>query len=384
MFNFRSAELETPNGNKPTLKTDKMSETNAFEEDRKTKNKHDNEVLVYEDKTNCNHTPGRRECEKPSPDFTRKRSHRTRSNSNSSSSPTSKYSFDTNPGIHTKEYKKHASLNKGNCLESVTLSAINTKEITSHFGKTTSLILEDKDNRTSKSANIQSSLHESDTLSLDMCNADVQNSPRTANDFILKSDCVTQQMQRITTDVPFIPQPTYPFPPPNCPSFPLQTKTEQDLKYERAVESFIKHTSEGLSKGGNSNQKRLYYDGSGTRIYHRDDPRYEKPCKKETDGGHSSEPNKRLKLDVFDEREQSTSNLEDHPCARTIDSKTAETYEKDHPPTNVSDKFDNLNVELTSNILSSRSDYKKEPHRRMLDEIGELSNEMNLDELAER
>ena len=119
----------------------------------------------------------------------------------------------------------NASLNKGNCIEPLKLSA-STKEITSHFGRAIPPILQNEINPISKSGNIQSSMHESDTLSLDMCKTDVHNSSRKTNEFSLKGDCVTQQIQRITTDVPFIPQPTYPFPPPN-PFFRLSLGVRQ-------------------------------------------------------------------------------------------------------------------------------------------------------------
>ena len=189
-----------------------------------------------------------------------------------------------------------------------------------------------------------------------------------------------RSLNNATEDMPFVPPTTYPFPPPNCTSFlPRRTKTAEDLKYERAVESFLKQTSEGLKKGSNSSQKREYYDKSGKRIYHPDDPRYETSQMKKNDIKHGSKQIQNCTLKECEDKNKDLSKTFDPDLysPRKYEEANSDAQEKlkNDNPTKIysSTKEPKVNKEKDA-------DYK----RNILNDLGVLSDDMNLDELTER
>ena len=186
---------------------------------------------------------------------------------------------------------------------------------------------------------------------------------------------------------PFMPPLVYPFPPP---ILPQSTKSIEDLEYEKAVESFLKTTSEGLKNRQTINNSRKYYDENGRRIYHPEDPRYKLSDKKIDETNYVLDPNKRYVGNSLQKGRKSSGNdvepLTSSPSEREKNiGKTDTTIEvkKEYSNSSLSNSSSTDHVtSFPSKQLEKCS--PKEIHSQVLDEIGKMSEQMNLDDLAER
>ena len=161
------------------------------------------------------------------------------------------------------------------------------------------------------------------------------------------------------------------YPPPSFPTtvYP-QTKTSEDLQYERAVDSFIKNTKLGLSIDRSISQARKYYDKDGTRIYHPDDPRSK--CNQKKNDVSCSKDNYSNDLERVKKRE---SNSEKLPLYEKTKNQEIKLFEREKQG----------NCERSPSPVShDAKKYAKKQECSMFDEIGQLSNEINLDEISER
>ena len=186
---------------------------------------------------------------------------------------------------------------------------------------------------------------------------------------------------------PFMPPLVYPFPPP---ILPQSTKSIEDLEYEKAVESFLKTTSERLKNRQTINNSRKYYDEKGRRIYHPEDPRYKLSDRKLDEPNYELDQNKRYVANSLPKDRKSSGNY-DVP----LNSSPSE-YEKNIVKTDTTieakKEYSNSglsNKSSTDRVTSSPSKQlekcsPKQIHSQVLDEIGKMSEQMKLDDLAQR
>ena len=186
---------------------------------------------------------------------------------------------------------------------------------------------------------------------------------------------------------PFMPPLVYPFPPP---ILPQSTKSIEDLEYEKAVESFLKTTSEGLKNRQTINNSRKYYDENGRRIYHPEDPRYKLSDRKIDETNYELDQNKRYVANSLQKDRKSSRNY-DVPLTSSpseyekniVKTDTTIEVKKEYSNSGLSNKSSRDRV--TSSPSKQLEKYSpKEIHSQVLDEIGKMSEQMNLDDLAQR
>lgn len=205
----------------------------------------------------------------------------------------------------------------------------------------------------------------------------------TVCDDIATPQCLIRPKEIMSLMPPLV----YPFPPP---ILPQSTKSIEDLEYEKAVESFLRTTSEGLKNRQTLNNSRKYYDENGRRIYHPEDPRYKLSDRKIDETNYVLDPNKRYVGNSLQKGRKSSGNdvepLTSSPSEREKNiGKTDTTIEvkKEYSNSSLSNSSSTDHVtSFPSKQLEKCS--PKEIHSQVLDEIGKMSEQMNLDDLAER
>ena len=202
--------------------------------------------------------------------------------------------------------------------------------------------------------------------------------------------------RNINDTVPFVPPPMYPFPPPNysVPFVHELTKTAEELKYERDVESFLRQTTERLNQGSTSSRDNQYYDKNGKRIYHPDDPRYQHQSRNRDNAGRTSSTKDISDITSTEGKDRDLRIEKDapHTSARKpeiemYNPEKFSTLDNEQKETDLSNRLSHGNVNCKTDMIDMTQ--KIEPkkgasYQHPLDEIGLLSEDMNLDELAER
>lgn len=203
-------------------------------------------------------------------------------------------------------------------------------------------------NRTTKSNNVESMTEEIQKSKQEnfSANGSIQNP--------------SQNLDTSEKDHPLTIPTIFNHPPPNFPpAASLRSKSREELEYEKAVNSFIQNTKRGLIKESSSSQSRRYYDNDGNRIYHPDDPRSK-----------------------YNQRNKDRS---------SIKSMYSEDEEKGENVLKTSEKqatCAKMNKDEIFKRSLKESNTRDVPHidqqNSMLEEIGELSKVINLDELDKR